>query len=78
MADEKDKSAGTPEDLKSLRRLSIYVFLVLSVVLVLTDTLGRLFIDKQFHIDSVVLGFCIGALLALLGLEGLNRAMGGK
>lgn len=81
MADERKTAKpekGTPEELGGLRRAAVYVFLALSVLVVVVDALGRLFLDSDFHVDSVVFGFVFGTLLALLGLEGLNRALGGK
>lgn len=81
MADDqkgKPEKKGTPEELGDLRRAAVRVFLFLSVLVVVMDILGRLFLDSDFHVDSVVFGFIFGTLLALLGLEGLNRALGGK
>lgn len=81
MADEqkgKPEKKGTPEELGDLRRAAVQVFLALSVLVVVVDVLGRLFLNAEFHVDSVVFGFIFGTLLALLGLEGLNRALGGK
>ena len=81
MADDpkgKPDPKGTPEELGDLRRASVRVFLFLSVLVVVVDAIGRLFLNPDFHVDSVVFGFIFGTLLALLGLEGLNRALGGK
>jgi xanthine/uracil permease len=80
VADEKGRpeKKGTPEELSDLRRSAVYVFLALSVLVVVVDTFGRLFLNSEFRVDSVVFGFIFGTLLALLGLEGLNRALGGK
>ena len=81
MADEtkgKPEKKGTPEELSDLRRAAVKVFLALSVLVALVDALGRLFLNPDFHVDSVVFGFIFGTLLALLGLEGLNRALGSK
>jgi hypothetical protein len=50
----------------------------LLVFLVGADTLGRLFIDKSFHVGDVVYGSLIGALLLLLGVETAARFPGGK
>lgn len=79
MADEDKaprKSSRTPDELTDLRRWAIKVFIVLSIFVVATDSLGRLFRDPAFRVDAVVFGFVGGVLLALLGLEGINRAMG--
>lgn len=81
MADDpkgKPEKKGAPEELGDLRRASVRVFLFLSVLVVVVDVIGRLFLNPDFHVDSVVFGFIFGTLLALLGLEGLNRALGGK
>lgn len=79
MADEKDaprKPARTPDELADLRRWAVKVFLFLSVLVVLVDTFGRLFRDPTFKVDPVVFGLVFGTLLALLGLEGINRVLG--
>lgn len=67
-----------PSELADLRRSAVRVFLVLSIAIVVVDAVGRLFVNPDFHVDSVVFGLVFGTLLALLGLEGLNRALGGK
>jgi hypothetical protein len=54
------------------------VFLAINVVLVLGDVLGRLFIDRGFHVDPVVFGLAFGTTLTLLGLEGFARLFPGK
>lgn len=78
MADEKEprRPARTPDELADLRRWAVKVFLFLSVLIVLVDTFGRLFRDPAFKVDPVVFGLVFGTLLALLGLEGINRALG--
>lgn len=78
MADEKEprRPARTPDELADLRRWSVKVFLFLSVLVVLVDTFGRLFRDPAFKVDPVVFGLVFGTLLALLGLEGINRVLG--
>lgn len=79
MADEKDpprKPARTPDELTDLRRWAVKVFLALSVLVVVVDLFGRLFRDPAFRVDPVVFGLVFGTLLALLGLEGINRALG--
>lgn len=79
MADEDRsprKASRTPDELTDLRRSAIRVFTWLSVFVVSVDLLGRLFRDPTFHVDAVVFGFVGGVLLALLGLEGINRALG--
>jgi hypothetical protein len=67
-----------PDPLARERRAAIRVFIALSVAIVLIDTLGRLFKDPSFHIDTIVFGMVFGTLLALLGIEGFSRLLGGK
>jgi hypothetical protein len=52
------------------------VILAMIVLLVVVDSLGRLYVDPAFHIDELALGTLIGALLLLLGIEGINRLPG--
>lgn len=81
MADEDKtprKATRTPDELTDLRRWAIKVFIILSVFVVVIDALGRLFRDPSFRVDAVAFGFVGGVLLALLGLEGINRALGSK
>jgi hypothetical protein len=60
------------------RVIAVCVLLALLVFLVGADTLGRLFIDKSFHVGDVVYGSLIGALMLLLGVETAARFPGGK
>lgn len=78
MADENQprKASRTPDELTDLRRWAVKVFLFLSVLVVVVDLAGRLFRDPSFRVDPVVFGLVFGTLLALLGLEGINRALG--
>jgi small neutral amino acid transporter SnatA (MarC family) len=79
MADEDKtprKATRTPDELTDLRRWAIKVFIILSIFVVVIDALGRLFRDPTFRVDAVTFGFVGGVLLALLGLEGINRALG--
>lgn len=79
MADEERtprKASRTPDELADLRRWAVKVFLFLSVLVVLVDLFGRLFRDPTFKVDPVVFGLVFGTLLALLGLEGINRVLG--
>lgn len=59
--------------LRRLRYISGGVILVCIVFLVLIDPLGRLFISPEFHVSEVIVGTLMGALLVILGIEGLNR-----
>lgn len=43
------------------------------VLIVVVDTLGRLYIDPSFHASEVALGTLIGALLLIVGIEGAAR-----
>jgi|GEM_PF-6171992 len=76
MADENRTPSRTPDELADLRRWAVKVFLALSVLIVVVDMAGRLFRDPAFRVDAVVFGLVFGTLLALLGLEGINRALG--
>lgn len=76
MGDEPRKPSRTPDELTDLRRWAVKVFLGLSVLVVVVDLAGRLFKDPSFRVDPVVFGLVFGTLLALLGLEGINRALG--
>ncbi len=67
--------------LRRLRLIAASVVLVMIVLLVTVDTLGRLFVDPNFHASELFLGTLIGALLLLLGIEGVSRLpskIGGK
>lgn len=75
MADER-KPQRSADELTDLRRSAIRVFTYLSVFTVVVDLMGRLFRDSTFHVDLVVYGFIGGTLLALLGLEGINKVLG--
>lgn len=66
------------DDLSELRFLAIRVFLVLSVLVVLVDILGRLFKDATFHVDPVAMGLVFGTLLSLLGLESIQQVINRK
>lgn len=70
------KPQRSPDELADLRRQAVRLFMVLSVAIIVLDSAGRLFRDPAFHIDPVVFGLVFGTLLALLGLEGINRVIG--
>lgn len=63
------------DELDLLRYVAIVVFIVLSVLVVAADVLGRLFKDGGFRVDAVVMGLVFGTLLSLLGLEGVQRLL---
>lgn len=59
--------------LRRLRLIAGGVILLMIVLLVSADTLGRLFISPDFHASELILGSLLGALLLVLGIEGLNK-----
>lgn len=63
--------------LRRLRLIAISIILLMVVLIVVVDTLGRLFIDRDFHASELFLGTLIGALLLLLGVEGASRLLPG-
>jgi len=63
------------DELQELRFLAIRVFIGLSALIVVADLVGRLFRDSTFHADPTMTGLVFGALLALLGLEGIQRVV---
>jgi uncharacterized BrkB/YihY/UPF0761 family membrane protein len=73
---------GSPRDpveerlLRRLRLIAVVVILAMIVLLIVGDTLGRLYIDPSFHSSEVALGTMVGALIVLLGLEGVARFPG--
>lgn len=79
MADErKPPPKGFPDPLADLRRKAVYLFLFLSGFVTVLDPLARLFKDSTFRVDPVVFGLIYGTTLALLGIEGAARLLGGK
>lgn len=50
----------------------------LVVLLVVVDSLGRLFIRPDFHVSELFLGTLVGAVLVLAGIEGITRLPGGR
>jgi ABC-type Fe3+-siderophore transport system permease subunit len=70
-----------PTEARLLRRLRFIagvVILVMIVLLVTADTLGRLLLSPEFHASELILGTLIGALLVVLGIEGVTRFPGSK
>jgi ABC-type Fe3+-siderophore transport system permease subunit len=70
-----------PTEARLLRRLRFIagvVILVMIVLLVTADTLGRLLLSPDFHASELILGTLIGALLVVLGIEGVTRFPGSK
>ena len=64
--------------LRRLRLIAISVILAMIVLLVTVDTLGRLFIDPQFHASELFLGTLVGAMIPLLGVIGVTSLPGRK
>lgn len=61
-----------------LRLVAGLTFVGLIVLLVLADTFGRLFIDRDFRVGEIFLGTLVGAVLLLAGIEVATRLPGGK
>lgn len=59
--------------LQRFRLISIGVVLLMIVLVVTVDSLGRLFIDPEFQASQVFLGVLAGTLVTLFGFEGLAR-----
>lgn len=70
---------GQTTEERLLRRLRIIagaVLIVMLVLLVTADTLGRLLIDPTFHSSELIIGIVAGDLLLVLGIEVVNRIPG--
>ena len=80
MADERrdDGRADESRLRRRLRFVSGIVILGLVVLLVVVDTFGRLLVDRDFRVSDLFLGTLTGALLLLLGIEGITRLPGGR
>jgi hypothetical protein len=79
MAGDDRETPRDPAEERLLRRLRLIaggVILTMIALLVMVDTLGRLFVDPSFHASELILGTLIGALLLLLGIEGVSRIPG--
>lgn len=77
--DETPGQHRDPAEERLLRRLRLIaggVILTMIVLIVVVDTLGRLLVDPSFHASELFLGTLIGALLLLLGIEGVSRLPG--
>jgi ABC-type enterochelin transport system permease subunit len=78
---EKRTHGGTMTDhdeseqrlLRYLRVAAVIVFLGGIVLVVVADTLGRLFIDPTFHSSEIIFATMVGAVGALVGTELLAR-----
>ena len=71
------QSGRDEDDLSDLRLQAVKLFLVLSFFVTVIDPVARLFKDPTFHVDPVVFGMVYGTTLALLGIEGFARLLGG-
>lgn len=67
------RSGAEERLLRYLRVASVIVFLGGIILIVVADTLGRLFIDPNFHASEIILATMVGAVGALLGTELLAR-----
>jgi uncharacterized sodium:solute symporter family permease YidK len=73
---------GTKPDLveerlrRRLRIVAAAVILVMVILIPLVDTFGRLFLDPTFRASELLYGTLMGALLLLLGLEGISLLPG--
>ena len=77
MAGDSRHPRSTEEKLLGrLRLIAGAVILVMIVLLVTVDTLGRLFVDPTFRASELFLGTLIGALLLILGIEVASRIPG--
>lgn len=72
------RDAAEERLLRRLRLIAGSVILTMIVLIVTVDTLGRLLVDPTFHASELFLGTLIGALLLLLGIEGVARLPGVK
>lgn len=73
-----DRRTGDDERrvLQRLRVVSGAVILGLIVLLVVVDSLGRLFVRPDFRVGELFLGSLIGALLLLVGIDVASRFPG--
>jgi len=71
-----DPRRGDPAENRQLRQLRLAaggLILAAILFLVVGDTLGRLLVNPNFHIDDVALGVLVGALLSLVFGETIVR-----
>lgn len=80
MDDDRDRRTGDDEraTLRRLRVVSGSVILALIVLLVIADTIGRLFVRADFRVGELFLGSLIGALMLLVGIDVAARLPGGR
>ena len=72
--DQPSRNTDPTEDrlLQRLRRITVGVMVLMVVLLVVSDTFGRL-VDPAFHASELYFGTLVGAILVLLGVEGISR-----
>ncbi len=75
VGDERPAGGGSEEgrDRSRLRLVAGAVILGCIVFLVVVDALGRLFVDRDFHVGDIFIGSLLGALLLVIGVEGASR-----
>lgn len=59
--------------LRYLRIAAVGVFLIGILLIVIADTLGRLYVDPAFHASEIIFATMVGAVGALVGTELLAR-----
>jgi Mn2+/Fe2+ NRAMP family transporter len=73
MAGDNGRRSSEDKLLGRLRLIAGAVILLMIVLLVTVDTLGRLFIDPSFRASELFLGTLVGALMLVLGIEVVSR-----
>lgn len=71
-----DRRSTEEKLLGRLRLIAAGVILAMVVLIVTVDLFGRLFINPEYHSSELFLGTMIGALLLLLGIEGVSSRLG--
>ena len=71
--DDRPRRSSEDKLLGRLRFIAGAVILLMIVLLVVVDTLGRLIIDPNFHASELFLGTLVGALMLVLGIEIASR-----
>jgi hypothetical protein len=71
--DDRPRRSSEDKLLGRLRLIAGMVILLMIVLLVVVDTLGRLIVDPTFHASELFLGTLVGALMLVLGIEVVSR-----
>ena len=66
----RQEQSGSRELLSLLRYIAISVDTALIAFTVIVDSMGRLFVDEDFHVSEILFGTLITSWLVLLGFEG--------